>query len=288
VEPASIRRLEARFAGAGGLSLFRRSWLGAAPRRAVLLVHGWAEHSGRYDHVGAWLAARGCAVHAFDHRGHGRSYGARGHARGFDELLDDVECLLERVRVEHPELPVFVVGHSMGGLVVTLLVAERALALAGAVTSGPALALTERPSGARLALLRAAARVAPRARVARPISGEGLSRDPDVARAYESDPLVLREMTLGFGRAFLAAVERASGANGRVRVPLLMLHGEEDPLCPADASRRFFEGLAHPSSDLRLYEGLRHEILNEPEREAVLADLLAWLEKTELEGTRAR
>jgi alpha-beta hydrolase superfamily lysophospholipase len=276
-----IRRLEARFPGAGGLSLFRRAWLPETARRSVLLVHGWAEHSGRYEHVGEWLAARGCAVHAFDHRGHGRSAGARGHARRFDDLLDDVALALARVRDEHPELPVFLVGHSMGGLVVAAFVAERAPEIAGAVTSGAALALAERMPALRLRLLRLLARIAPRLRTARPISGEGLSRDPEVARAYELDPLVLREMTLGFGAAFLGAIERTAAAGAKVRVPLLMLHGADDPLCLAEGSRRFFAGLAAAESDLRVYPGLRHEIFNEPEREAVFADLLDWLAKRE-------
>jgi alpha-beta hydrolase superfamily lysophospholipase len=287
VQTPTIRRLEARFPGAGGLSLFRRAWLPESARRSVLLVHGWAEHSGRYDHVGEWLAARGCAVHAFDHRGHGRSAGPRGHARRFDDLLDDVALALERMRAEHRELPHFLVGHSMGGLVVAAFVAERAPEIAGAVTSGAALALAERQPAARLALLRVLARIAPRLRTARPISGEGLSRDPEVARAYVLDPLVLRQMTLGFGAAFLGAVERTAAAGSKVRVPLLMLHGEDDPLCLAEGSRRFFAGLAAPESDLRVYPGLRHEIFNEPEQEVVFADLLEWLEKREGEAGRA-
>jgi len=286
VQPPSIRRLEARFPGAGGLSLFRRAWLPEAAQRSLLLVHGWAEHSGRYDHVGEWLAARGCAVHAFDHRGHGRSAGARGHARRFDDLLDDVALALARVRDEHPDLPVFVVGHSMGGLVVAAFVAERAPEIAGAVTSGAALALAEPMPAWRLAILRLLGRVAPRLRTARPISGAGLSRDPEVARAYELDPLVLREMTLGFGAAFLGAIERTAAAGAKVRVPLLMLHGEDDPLCLADGSRRFFAELSAAESDLRIYPGLRHEIFNEPEREAVFADLLEWISKRAGEAQR--
>jgi alpha-beta hydrolase superfamily lysophospholipase len=287
VQDAPIRRREFLFEGAGGLDLFGRAWLPERAQRSVLLVHGWAEHSGRYEHVGAWLAARGCAVHAYDHRGHGRSAGPRGHARRFADLLDDLEIALARAREESPALPVFLLGHSMGGLVVAAFVAERGPEITGAVTSGAALALADVPSRARLALLRLAARVAPRMRRDRPIAGEALSRDPEVGRAYAEDPLVLRRMTLGFGAALLDAARRTQEAAGAVRVPMLLLHGADDTLTLAEGSRRFHAGLSAPASDLRLYAGLRHEILNEPERETVLDDLLGWMRSTEAVARRA-
>jgi len=286
VEDPSIRRRELLFEGAGGLDLFGRAWLPAHAERTVLLVHGWAEHSGRYDHVGAWLAARGCAVHAYDHRGHGRSAGPRGHARRFADYLDDLEIALVRARAEAPELPVFVLGHSMGGLVVAAFVVERQPEIAGAVTTGAALALADVPSRARLAWLRLVARIAPRLRIDRPIATDALSRDPEVCRAYAEDPLVLRRMTLGLGAAFLGAALRTLPAAGRVQVPMLLLHGADDALCLVEGSRRFHAALAASGSGLRIYPGLRHEILNEPERETVLLDLLDWMQRAQA-GVRA-
>lgn len=287
MQDPSIRRRELVFEGSGGLDLFGRSWLPDRPERALLLVHGWAEHSGRYEHVGAWFAARGCAVHAYDHRGHGRSAGARGHARRFDELLDDLGIALARVRAENPELPLFLVGHSMGGLIVAVFAAERAPELAGIVTSGAALAVADRPSPVRQRLLRLVARVAPRLRMDRPIATEMLSRDPEVGRAYSEDPAVLRQMTLGMGAGFLSAVGRSVAAADRVRVPMLLLHGGDDRLCLPEGSRRFFEGLADPASELRVYPELRHEIFNEPEREAIFEDVLAWMRRPASAGAGA-
>lgn len=287
MQDAGIRRRELVFEGAGGLDLFGRSWLPDRPERAVLLVHGWAEHSGRYEHVGAWLAARGCAVHAYDHRGHGRSAGVRGHARCFEELLDDLEIALARARAEAPELPLFVVGHSMGGLVVSAFAAFRAPEVTGVVTSGAALAVADVPSRARLLLLRLVALVAPRLRMDRPIASDALSRDPEVGRAYCEDPAVLRQMTLGMGAAFLTAVGRTLGAAHLVRVPMLLLHGGDDPLCLPAGSRGFFESLSVPASDLRVYPGLRHEIFNEPEREAVFEDMLGWMRRVASPGAGA-
>ena len=274
-----IRRRELVFEGSGGLDLFGRSWLPDRPERALLLVHGWAEHSGRYEHVGAWFAARGCAVHAYDHRGHGRSAGARGHARRFDELLDDLGIALARARAETPELPLFLVGHSMGGLVVTAFAIERAPEVAGVVTSGAALAVADPPSGLRKLFLPLLARLAPRLRMDRPIATDTLSRDPEVGRAYSEDPAVLHQMTLGMGAGFLSTVARTRTSAGRVRVPMLLLHGGDDRLCPAEGSQRFFEGLSAPACALRIYPGLRHEIFNEPERESVFEDALGWMQR---------
>ncbi len=243
-------------------------------------MHGYAEHSGRYEHVGAWFAGRGCAVHAYDLQGHGRSEGVRGHVRRFGDLLDDLEDFLERVRGEHPGLPVFPVGHSMGGLVVSAFARERQPDVAGAVTSGALLAVSGGDSRARLALLRLLRRVVPRLTVERRIDPGALSRDPEVGRLYVSDPLIFQRMTLSLGAELLDAASRTLGGAADVRIPMLLLHGERDPLCAAVGSRVFFEQLTSPSCDLRVYPGLRHEIFNESERETVFADVLDWLRKT--------
>jgi alpha-beta hydrolase superfamily lysophospholipase len=279
-----IRRTESSIAGSGRVALATRSWAPAEPERALLVVHGWAEHCGRYEHLGTWFATHGCAVHAFDHRGHGRSEGRRGHADRFDDLLDDVEIMLDRVRGEHPGLPLFVVGHSMGGLVVAAFARERQPEVAGIVTSGAALAVSEVPSRPRLALLRALRRFAPRLTMARLVPPEGLSRDPEVARAYTGDPLVLRRMSLALGSELLDAVERTRAGAAEVRTPMLLLHGAEDPICPPEGSRGFFAQLTAPDSDLRIYPELRHEIFNEPEHAAVFADVLEWMSKRERSG----
>ncbi len=276
-----IRRTESYFAAGRERSLFRRAWLPPEPQRLLVLVHGYAEHSGRYEHVGAWLAARGCAVHAYDHRGHGRSDGVRGHVRRFADLLDDLEAFLAGVRAEHPGLPAFVVGHSMGGLTVAAFLRERRPELVGAVTSGAALRLAEVPSGALLLALRLLRRVTPRFSMTRPIAPEALSRDPEVGRAYLDDPLVLRRMSVSLAAEIFDAGRRTFPGGADVHLPMLLLHGEADPLCPAAGSRTFYEQLGTAGSDLRIYPGLRHEIFNEPEQESVFADLLEWLRERE-------
>ena len=244
----------------------------------LLLVHGFAEHSGRYEHVGAWFAARGCAVHAYDHQGHGRSDGRRGHVRRFADFLDDLEDVLAAVRAEHPGLRPHLVGHSMGALIVSAGLCERELEVASAATSGALLAIGENFSQARIIAARVLRRIAPRLSLAAGLDPQGLSNDPAVARAYLDDPLVFAKMTSSLAVELMDAVARTASSAARVRAPLLMLHGEADPLCPVEGTRRFFAGLAVEPRRLQTYPGLRHEIFNEPEQARVFEDVYAWLQ----------
>ena len=272
-----IRRTESHFHGARGHSLLQRAWLPREPEQVLLLVHGYGEHSGRYEHVGAWLAARGCAVHAFDQQGHGRSSGRRCHVRRFGDFLDDLAIVQARAAAQHPGLPLFPVGHSMGGLIVASYARERSPDVAGVVLSGPALALGDDVPKGRLLAARLLRWLAPWLAVPAGLDAEGLSRDPAVVRAYIDDPLVYDRMTLSLAAELFAAIERTAGGAGDVGVPVLLLHGGADPLCPERGSRAFHAGLRPDGCDLRVYPELRHEIFNEPERESVFEDLLGWV-----------
>jgi len=244
----------------------------------VLLVHGYAEHSGRYEELATWLATRGCAVHAYDHRGHGRSDGPRCHVGRFETFLDDLGSVLAATREAHPGLPLTAIGHSMGGLILLAFLSERNPPLASAVSSGAALAV-DGVSRARILLARTARRMLPRLAIGSGLDPDGLSRDPEVVRRYLDDPLVHRTMTTSLGAELLAAAPRTAARAGQVRVPLLVLHGEDDPICSVEGSRRFHAGLRAPGCALRTYPGLRHEIFNVPERASVWQDVWEWLEK---------
>jgi len=259
-----------------GLRLFRRSWLPPEPRRAIALVHGYAEHSGRYEGLGAWLARQGIAVHAYDQRGHGHSQGRRCHVSSFDELVADLDLHVERVREEHPALPLTVLGHSLGGLVVLTFLVTCQPRVDSAIVSGPALAVRMSPLRRRLATL--LARIWPTLSVSSGLDASGISRDPEVVRRYLEDPLVESTATASFGLEMIRAAERTALRGAEVQVPLLMLHGEEDPLCSIEGSRRFYADVTSSGSALRSYPGLRHEIFNEPEHLQVFQDLLDWLE----------
>jgi alpha-beta hydrolase superfamily lysophospholipase len=277
VERRVVRRSTALFSAPDGTRLFRRSWLPSQAQRTLVIVHGFAEHSGRYDHVGAWFSTRDFAVHAYDQRGHGKSDGARGHVDSFSQLLDDLESFLSFVRREHPEQPLVLLGHSLGGLVVATLLCERKPDLLGAVTVGPPLELGPGVSALRLRVARTLRRFAPRLRLGARIDASDLSRDPEVARAYDADPLVFRKATASFAAESLDTAVRTGAAGRVVQVPLLMLHGEADRLCPPRGSRSFHGQLRGAGHRLRVYPKLRHEILNEPEQEQVFEDVLAWV-----------
>jgi alpha-beta hydrolase superfamily lysophospholipase len=259
----------------------RRSWIGESPERVVVLVHGFGEHSARYDAMGCWLADRGCAVHGYDHRGHGLSGGRSNHVRDFDEYVVDLLKLLELVSGEHAGLPLVLVGHSMGGLIVASALVTKSPAVECAVISGAALAISPNLSSVKQWAARVLSRIVPTLRSSSDLPTDGLSRDPEVVRRYEADPLVETSMTVSLGAAMLSAQRETAGLGMRVALPLLGLHGGEDPICPASGTQRFLDDVPVPGSACKVYPGLRHEIFNEPEREQVWQDVLDFIRRIE-------
>ncbi len=272
-----IRRTESHLPGATGILLFRRSWLPRTSERIIILVHGYGEHSGRYENTASDLARAGFEVHAYDQQGHGRSGGTRCYVRRFEHLLDDLEGFVAAVRAERQQLPVTVVGHSMGGLVVAAYASQRNPQVAGVVTSGAALSMPEDFPRARAITAHVLKWLAPRISLASQLDPDALCRDPEVVRAYLEDPLVERRITPSLASEILSAMKCTTAA--AVRVPMLLLHGEDDRICPVGGSRSFFEQLTVTQRGLHTYPGLRHEIFNEPERAAVLGDLVSWIRK---------
>ncbi len=263
---------------------YRRSWLPPEPSRVMILVHGYAEHTGRYDEMAMHFAERGFAVHAYDQAGHGRTAGPRGHVDRFDRLPEEAARFVERVGLDHPGLPITLVGHSMGGLVVATACAEHRPSVDRVVLSGPLLALGG--GGLRQSLSLMAARVlslvAPKVGFAAGLDLEGLSRDPEVIRRYVEDPYVKDRMSARFAAGMNATIDRTPAFAGRIERPMLILHGGLDPLAAPSGSEAFHAGLAPQiasESELKVYPDLRHEIFNEPEREAVWQDMLDWLDR---------
>lgn len=281
---AGIRRREATLALSDRGERYRYAWLPDAPSRAMILVHGYAEHAGRYDEMAMHFAARGFAVHAYDQAGHGRTRGPRGHVDRFDRLLDELARFVETVRSEHPGLPVVLVGHSMGGLVTAATALFRAPAVERVVLSGPLLTLDSGDALARklrLLFARLLSAVAPRAALSTGLDASGLSRDPEVVRRYLEDPYVKDQMTARFAVGLSQTLARVVASAAHFERPLLVLHGGDDPICPVAGSRAFHAALRPETartSQLTIYPGLRHEIFNEPERLAIWKDLEAWLD----------
>jgi acylglycerol lipase len=262
-----------------GLDLFWRGWVPAYPLGVVVVVHGLAEHSGRYAHVGHHLATLGWAVYALDTRGHGRSPGAKVHVRRFDEFLEDVGTMLAAVRERHPGLPVFLIGHSQGGLVVLQYALRQPRGLAGIVVSSPFLDTHPalRPSKVFRLALAVLLRVAPRVRLPSGVDPRAISRDPEVVKAYVQDPLVSRRVSPAWYAALRRAQAEVRAAAGRLSVPALVLASPDDRLVDPEAVRRLVASAPAAQVEASWWPGLSHELMNEPERNQVLATINGWL-----------
>lgn len=282
-----IRREEGSFHGASGQPMFRRSWCHPEPDRAMLVVHGLAEHSARYEGLGSWFARRGFAVHAYDQRGHGHSSGTRGFVSHFDEYLDDLACMLELVAEGRPGLPVTLLGHSMGGLVAVSAARERHPPIANLVTSGALLQLPPDVPWWKMIGAQLLHHLSPRLALDSEIDASSLSRDTDVVQRYVDDPLIFTKITASLGYALMLASRRAAEGGAAIEVPMLLLHGAQDRLCPPAGSEQFFASLDEavaPRSECHLLPGLRHEIFNEPEQQDVFARVLHWLDARRADG----
>lgn len=272
-------RASSALAGAGGLQIFWQSWLPDAhspARGVVVVVHGAGEHSDRYDHVAEALGASGFAVYALDHRGHGRSQGPRVLIDRVARAVADLDALVSIAAGAHPGLPVFMLGHSLGGMLAVSYALAHQSRLRGLVLSG-ALAALDASSTLRL-VGRVVSWVAPRAPLIA-IDPTLVSRDPAVVAAYRADPLVHHGRLPARTAAQIAdTVDAFPGRVGAITVPALVLYGTADRLCPPAGSVMLVERIGSSDVTVRAYDGLYHEILSEPERETVIADVVAWLE----------
>ena len=254
-----------------GYTQLRRRWVATEPRAVILLVHGMGEHSGRYEHIGEVLAAAGFHTIAFDLRGHGETGGRRGYVEDFSDFLDDVEDHLAELRPAG--LPVVLLGHSMGGLIAARYAVGERPQPDLLVLSAPALEGPMRPPPRRVAAALSSA--APTVRLPPLFGAEALSRDVGVQTAYLEDPLVQRGTTLRLAAELLGAMEEVIGNLDRLRVPTLVVHGGDDRLVPRTGSEPLGDlGVA----ERRVYEGLRHEVFNEPEWHLVVGDVIAWID----------
>lgn len=265
--------------GGDGSSLNLTRWLPPGdPKAVVLLAHGYAEHGGRFAHVAARLTAAGHAVYAVDHWGHGKSSGTMGHVPSFSFYLDGMKGLIERVRTAWPGKPRLLLGHSMGGLIAALLLIERQRDFAAAALSGPAILPPKPPSKLTIWICRLLSLYFPRAGVMK-LDPAGISRDPAVVAAYRADLWVHSgKMSARLAAEMFDAMARAREGAGAIALPLLIQHGGEDRLTAPAGSRFLFDHVASTDKRLEIYPGLFHEIYNEPERDAVLGDLIAWFD----------
>jgi acylglycerol lipase len=272
-----MRHATATLAGAGGRRIFWQSWSPETARGGVVIVHGFGEHSDRYEHVAQRLVTQGYASYALDHRGHGRSDGPRAVIDRLASAVSDIDRLLVVAGDAHPGLPVFILGHSMGGLLAVQYALEHQDRLTGLLLSGALAALDAAPAPARL-IARMLSVVAPRAGLIA-LDATLVSRDPQVVAAYRADPMVHHgKLPARTVAELMAAGQRFPERVSQITVPTLIMYGSEDRLCPPSGSVMLAERIGAADITIIPSEGLYHEILNEPEQATVLDDVCAWLD----------
>ena len=262
-----------------GVRILTRHWSANGPRAAILFVHGLAEHSGRYEHVGEQFAAAGFECFGWDHRGFGASGGERAWIDAFSQFHNDVEDRLAAVRAATPGLPVVLYGHSLGGLIALgYCVSGRPLPDL-LVLSAPG--IDDDLAAWKRQLAPIFARIVPHLRINNGISPTTLSKDPVRHRMAREDPLMLNSSTTRFGALAFAEQPRVRAAASSLSIPTLVIHGLADPVVPPRATEPL---AAIPGVTRRVYDGVRHELHNDLEGPAIMADVIGWLDARLADG----
>lgn len=273
------RHDEGFFSAKDNLRLFWESDLPDRPRAHVGLVHGYADHCGRYRKFIEALTAEGFGVHAFDYRGHGQADGRRGHCDNFSDYVQDLEAFWNRVRAAAKDQKAFLIGHSHGALMAIHLCSRNPAGLSGVVLSAPYLKLAIKPPPMKVMAARLIGQVIPWLPIKNEIRPDQLTRDVEAQKAVERDHLYNRTVTPRWFTESSRAQEQAMGMAGSFRTPVLVVLGSADGIASPDATRAFFQGLGSPDKKLKEYPGMLHEPLNEVGKEEVWKDIAGWISK---------
>jgi alpha-beta hydrolase superfamily lysophospholipase len=279
VNPPSEHR-EGTFPGSDRTLLYFQAWLPAQarPRAVIINLHGLGDHSGLYPNLASRFPARALALYAFDMRGNGRSPGQRAYLRSWREYRGDLEAFVGRVREWAPDLPLFLLGNSLGGLVVLDYVLHHPGQVEGVIAAAPVLGDVGVPP-VLMALGRVMSRVLPRFSLNVGMDLTGLAREPSVVEAVLADPLFHRRGTARLSTEVTAAINRVQLLAGTLSVPLLILHGSADRMVPPDGSRTFFAKVRFPDREFREYPEAYHGLFADVGFETVLGDLEGWIDR---------
>jgi len=274
-----MKHQEGFFKGIREANIYFQSWLPESEPRAVLLiVHGLAEHSGRYGNVVDHFVPLSYAVYGIDHLGHGKSDGTRVYVERFDDYTNTLKVYVDMIHGWQPDKPIFLVGHSMGGLIGAVYLLDHQAELAGAVLSGPAVKIPKHVTPAMLFVGKMLSALIPRFGLLA-LSADGVSRDPAVVQAYVSDPLAHRgKATARLAAEMLKAMQTISGQAAKITLPIMIVQGSADRLVDPAGARMLYGAVSSVDKEIRIYDGLYHEVFNEPEHEKVLRDIEIWLE----------
>lgn len=269
---------ESRFEGERGAEIYCRTWKPQGKIKAlVVLLHGQGDHSGRYSHVAEHLAQAGYAAWAADYRGHGKSSGKRGHVDNFDDYLADVKRVIDKARSQNPQVKTFLLGHSLGGLIVLDYAEKRGSDLSGVIAIAPLLRLKMKVPAWKALLGKMLSSITPTLSMKTGLDPKLLSHDEEIVRNYVNDPLVHGvASTRFFTELIRAANETTRGAN-KLTLPCLIMQAGGDGIVDPAATENFFKTVAATDKTLKVYEGFYHEVLNEPGKENLLSEITGWL-----------
>lgn len=274
-----MKHQEGYFTGVRSIKTYYQSWLPDDETKAVLLVvHGMGEHSGRYMNVVNHFVPLGYAIYALDHLGHGKTEGPRTYVERFSDFTDTLSIFYQMVTGEQPDKPTFLLGHSMGGGIAANYLLDHQQDFTGAVLSAPTIKVGDKVTSGTILMAKVLSKVAPKAGVMA-IDPAGVSKDPAVVDAYIQDPLVYHgKISARLGAELLIGMMRITDEVSNIRLPFIVVQGGDDILVDPVGAKMLYEQASSSDKTIRFYEGLHHEVFNEPERLVALKDVEAWLE----------
>lgn len=277
-----MKTFEAKLHSRDGIDFFVRGWEpDVKPKAVVALIHGHGEHVGRYEHVAKAMTDAGYIFAGFDLRGHGKSGGLRGHFPSLDTAFQDIKQFLIFLTQRYPSLPQFIYGHSLGGLLVLTYALQHKTGLKGVIATGAGLRSQVHDQKMKVTLAKVMGSIAPTVLIPTGLDNTVLSHDPQVLDAYVKDPLVHDRISLAFGKAGLQATDYAWAHAEEFPVPLLIMHGTADRNTYSHGSSDFAKlaSKKNPDVTLKLWDGMYHEVHNEPEKAQVIQFMIDWLDR---------
>jgi alpha-beta hydrolase superfamily lysophospholipase len=259
--------------------IYYQCWMPEGESKAVLMmVHGLAEHSGRYMNVVNHFVPLGYAVYGIDHPGHGQSEGPRVYVERFEDFTDTLKIYFDMVRDWQSNKPIFLIGHSMGGLIAAVYLLDHQAELEGAVLSGPSVKVPDSISAITIFAGKMFSALIPRLGLIQ-LEAEGVSRDPAVVKAYVSDPLVYTgKITARLAAELLKTMQRVTAEATKITLPILIVQGKADRLVDPEGAQMLYDTVGSVDKAIKIYDDLYHEVFNEPEHVQVMGDVEAWLE----------
>ncbi len=261
-----------------GTQLYSRVYEYEKARGDILIVHGFGEHSGRYETLITHLLSKGYSVTTYDQCGHGKSAGLYGHIDRFVQYENDLDYVLSLVRARNESKKLFIIGHSMGGLIVLRYLTKQPEGITGAVISAPLVAIATKVPAHKLLIAKVSAALFPRLRMTNEINPAVLSRDAEIGRAYAADPLVGKMISTRWFVEAIKAMDELQKKAAQITLPVLVMHGTEDKLANVSATENLFANLGSADKRLKIFEGYYHELFNEPEKQEIYERVTDWLE----------